>query len=85
MIIQGYGTLIHPWHPVDFVIAYVILVLFFVVWAGWKLYHKTKLVDLSTVDLQEGRREVLEADDDEEGPGLLRRMGNAVSGRWRTG
>jgi len=81
VFIQGYGTLIHPWHPVDFVVAYIILVLFFVIWAGWKLWHKTKIVDLATVNLQEGRREAIAVDDDEEGPGLFQRAGNALRGR----
>ncbi|KAK5172115.1 uncharacterized protein LTR77_003753 [Saxophila tyrrhenica] len=84
VFIQGYGTLINPQHWVDFVIAYIILVLFFVIWAGWKIWHRTKVVDLATVDLQEGRREVLAADDDEEQPGLFQRTGNALRARWGT-
>jgi yeast amino acid transporter len=85
VFIQGYGTLITPWSPVDFVVAYVILVLFFIIFAGWKLYHRTKFVDLQTVDLQAGRREALATDDDEEGPGLFRRTTNALRGRWSAG
>jgi yeast amino acid transporter len=81
VIIQGYGTLLTPWHPVDFVIAYIILVLFVVVWVGWKLWHKTKLADLRTVDLQTGRREVLASDEEEEKPSLLRRTADAIRRR----
>ncbi len=80
VLIQGYGTLIHPWQPVNFVISYVILVLFFVVAMGWKIYHRTKFVDLATVDLQEGRREGLAFDDGEDRPGIIRRTGNALRG-----
>lgn len=81
VIIQGYATLLHPWQPVDFVFSYVILVLFLALTIFWKLYHKTKWVDLSTVNLQEGRREVLAQDDDEEKPGLTRRAMNALRNR----
>jgi yeast amino acid transporter len=96
VIIQGYATLVSclhllrnganivkltPWHPVDFVFSYVILVLFVILTVFWKLYHKTKLVDLSTVNLQEGRREVLTQDDDEEKPGLTHRAMNALRSR----
>ena len=73
--------MITPWSPVDFVIAYIILVLFFVVWLGWKLWHKTKVVDLRTVDLQAGRREVLASEEDEEKPGLFSRAAEALRRR----
>ena len=81
VIIQGYGTLLTPWHPVDFVFSYVILALFVCLTVFWKLYHKTKIVDLTTVNLQEGRREVLAQDDDEEKPGITRRTLNAMRNR----
>lgn len=82
VLIQGYATLITPWSPVDFVFSYIILVLFVVLMVGWKLYHKTKFVDLATVNLQEGRREVLVQEDDEEKPGLTTRAVNALRNRF---
>lgn len=84
VIIQGYGTLLTPWQPVNFVFSYVILILFLCLTIFWKVYHRTKVVDLQTVNLQEGRREVLAQDDDEEKPSLTRRAVNAVQNRVRS-
>lgn len=56
LLIQGYATLLSPWKPVDFVFSYIIIVLFVILSISWKIYHKTKLVDLKEVDLQSGQR-----------------------------
>jgi yeast amino acid transporter len=56
LLIQGYATLLTPWQPVAFVFSYIIVVLFAVLFVGWKLLKKTEFVDLAQVDLMYGRR-----------------------------
>ena len=85
LIIQGYGTLIHPWHPVNFVFAYIVIVLFIVIMVGWKFYHKTKMVNLREVDLQYARRTYLgPADEPEDGPSVFTRAVRSVGNRFRS-
>ena len=85
LIIQGYGTLLTPWKPVDFVFAYIIIVLFVLIMLGWKFYHKTKLVNLAEVDLQYARRTHLaSADESEEGQSIITRARRSVSSRFRS-
>lgn len=59
LLIQGYATLLTPWQPVSFVFSYIIVVLFVVLFVGWKVAKKTRFVDLAEVDLQYGRRDVV--------------------------
>lgn len=85
LFIQGYETLIKPWKPVDFVFDYIVIVLFLILLVGWKVYHKTKLVNLAEVDLQYGRRTYLEGEDEsEEKPTILLRVGNLIRNRFQS-
>jgi len=80
LFVQGYGTLISPWRPVDFVFSYITIVLFLTLVISWKIYHKTTLIDLKEVDLQYGQRSFLGGQDEsEERPSFLRRCARAVS------
>lgn len=82
LFIQGYGTLLTPWHPVDFVFSYLVIVLFLFIFVFWKVYKKSKLVDLSVVDLQYGRRQFLSSDsEDEEKPSLFTRAIRSVKNK----
>lgn len=56
LLIQGYGTLLTPFKPVDFVFSYIVIVLFLAILLFWKFYKRTKLVNLAEVDLHYGRR-----------------------------
>ncbi|KAJ5160722.1 amino acid permease [Penicillium canariense] len=58
VLIQGYGTLLTPWQPVGFVFSYIILVLFILAYAFWKVIKRTRLVSLSEVDLNYGQRDL---------------------------
>lgn len=58
VVIAGYGVFIDGFHVVDFVINYVVVVVFVVLYCGWKLVKKTKVVPLLEIDFRTGRREV---------------------------
>lgn len=45
------------WSTADFIVDYIAVVIFFLVWAGWKIVKKTKMVPLEQMDLDTGRRE----------------------------
>jgi yeast amino acid transporter len=84
LLIQGYETFITPWKPVDFVFDYIIIVLFLIILVGWKLWHRTKLVNLAEVDLDYGRRTYLAGPDEtEEKQSVLGRMARSVTNRVR--
>ncbi|EXJ81463.1 hypothetical protein A1O3_07755 [Capronia epimyces CBS 606.96] len=81
LLIQGYESLIHPWHPVDFVFSYIVIVLFLILLVGWKVLKKTKLVNLAEVDLQYGRRTYLSSAEDVEAPSFVTRAFRSVKNR----
>lgn len=54
-LIQGWSTF-KPFSGKDFVDAYILLPVFFIFFIGFKLWHKSKWVNLNEVDLDEGRR-----------------------------
>ena len=60
-LIQGWSYF-KPFDAGNWVDAYILLPFFFVLYFGFKLWHKSKWVNLEEVDLDEGRRE-----DDEKG------------------
>lgn len=85
LVIQGYETFITPWKPVDFVFSYIVIVLFLLLLLFWKLYHKTKLVNLADVDLSYGRRTYLGGDEESEGKlSLFMRAARSVGNRFRS-
>jgi amino acid transporter len=55
---QGW-TAFAPWDTSSFFMNYVVMILFAVLTVGWKLWHKTKWVNLEEVDLLYGRRDIL--------------------------
>lgn len=59
LLIQGWDTF-KPFSAKDFVDAYVLIPFFFVLTAVYKFWQKTKWVNLSEVDLDEGRRKDLD-------------------------
>jgi yeast amino acid transporter len=85
LLIQGYENFITPWKPVDFVFSYIVIVLFVVLLVGWKLWHRTKLVNLAEVDLSYGRRTYLGgADEREEEASVFTRVARSVGNRFRS-
>ncbi|KAI1267956.1 amino acid permease/ SLC12A domain-containing protein [Xylariaceae sp. FL1019] len=64
VFISGYSVFIGGFAPVDFVIDYVVLVVFVLLYLSWKIFKRTKIVDLRSVDLVTGRREYLAVIDD---------------------
>ncbi|PQE11379.1 amino acid permease protein [Rutstroemia sp. NJR-2017a BVV2] len=54
-LVQGWTTL-SPFVAGDFVDAYVLLPVFGLVWAGYKVVWKTRVAQLEEIDLDEGRR-----------------------------
>lgn len=53
------------WSTSSFVTTYICIPLFFVLWLGWKFYHKTKFVSLSQMDFDTGRRQIDEIAENE--------------------
>ncbi|KAK4057232.1 hypothetical protein OIO90_001727 [Microbotryomycetes sp. JL221] len=54
---QGYATF-SPFQAVDFVVSYLMVVVFAVTYLGWKWWHKTRIVSLAEIDLDTDRRQV---------------------------
>lgn len=57
VIIAGYSVFVDGFHAVDFVINYIVVAVFVVLYCGWKIVKKTKIVPLAEMDLKTGRRE----------------------------
>ncbi|KAI0147383.1 amino acid permease/ SLC12A domain-containing protein [Xylariaceae sp. FL1272] len=66
VFISGYSVFIGDFAAVDFVVDYIVLVVFAVLYVSWKVFKRTKIVDLGSVDLVTGRREYLAVNDDVE-------------------
>lgn len=82
LFIQGYGSLLTPWHPVDFVFSYLVIVLFLFIFLFWKFFKKSKLVNLREVDLVYGQRQFLSSDsEDEEKPSFFTRVIRSVKNK----
>lgn len=63
-LIQGWATF-RPFSVGDFIDAYILLPAFAIVYVGYKLWFKTKLVNLADVDINDGRRLDLDIPKDE--------------------
>ncbi|KAI0475153.1 amino acid permease/ SLC12A domain-containing protein [Xylariaceae sp. FL0804] len=59
VLVSGFSVFVGGFAAVDFVFSYIVLVIFAVLYVGWKLFKGTRIVDLRTVDLVTGRREGL--------------------------
>lgn len=57
VIIAGYSVFVDGFHAVDFVINYIVIAVFVVLYSGWKVWKRTKVVPLAEMDLRTGRRE----------------------------
>jgi amino acid transporter len=57
VFIAGYGVFIGGFDVVGFVINYIVIAVFVVLFCGWKLLKRTKIVGLMEMDLVSGRRE----------------------------
>ncbi|KAL7619860.1 General amino acid permease [Parahypoxylon ruwenzoriense] len=62
-LVQGWSNF-SPWDAGGFVDAYILLPLFFVILAGYKLVFKTRFWRIDEIDLQSGRRRDLEEEDE---------------------
>jgi yeast amino acid transporter len=60
VFISGYGVFVGGFDAVGFVINYIVIVVFVVLFCGWKILKRTKLVPLSEMDLTTGRRHFAE-------------------------
>jgi amino acid transporter len=66
VFIAGYSVFIGDFDAVGFVINYIVIAVFVLLFCGWKILKRTKIVSLSEMDLTTGRRQVsvtLEHDD----------------------
>ncbi|GAA5859297.1 hypothetical protein JCM8547_001971 [Rhodosporidiobolus lusitaniae] len=63
---NGYSVFLDGnWDTADFIISYITLVIFALLWVGWKLFKRTKFVRLESMDFFTGRRELDAMADDE--------------------
>ncbi|WVR08716.1 hypothetical protein IAU60_005774 [Kwoniella sp. DSM 27419] len=59
MLFNGFPVFLRGnWNVSSFFTAYVSLLLFALCYGGWKIYHRTSLVELSQIDFDSGRREL---------------------------
>ncbi|KAI1173507.1 amino acid permease/ SLC12A domain-containing protein [Nemania sp. FL0916] len=63
VFISGYSVFIGGFAAVDFVFDYIVIVIFTLLFLGWKIIKRTKFVNLREVDLVTGRREHLVVED----------------------
>ncbi|KAM3076087.1 General amino acid permease [Clarireedia jacksonii] len=75
-LVQGWTTL-SPFVAGDFVDAYVLLPVFGLVWAGYKVVWKTRVARLEEIELDEGRRRDLDEVDRDGFDGLEEYEGSA--------
>ncbi|KAI1801295.1 amino acid permease/ SLC12A domain-containing protein [Daldinia bambusicola] len=59
VFISGYEVFVGGFAAVDFVFSYVVIAIFTVLYFGWKLVKRTKVVKLAKADLVTGRRNYL--------------------------
>ncbi|KAK5204507.1 hypothetical protein LTR41_009679 [Exophiala xenobiotica] len=79
IFISGYTAFLTPFNVATFVTSYLVIVIFVILYLGWKFLKKTKWVKLEEMDLVTGRASYDDRDDDESGPGLLTRLWRRVS------
>ncbi|KAK4705924.1 hypothetical protein P7C70_g275, partial [Phenoliferia sp. Uapishka_3] len=59
IIFNGFDVFIRGnWSASDFCVDYITLVIFAILYVGWKFWKKTKFVHLDTMDFETGRREL---------------------------
>lgn len=61
VFIAGYSVFIGEFDAVGFVINYIVVAVFVVLFCGWKVVKRTKVVPLAQMDLTTGRRQTLGA------------------------
>ena len=59
---KGYDSFI-PFKADAFITSYIAIPVFFILWAGYKFYFKTRIIPLDRIDLVSGKREI---DEEEE-------------------
>lgn len=59
VFIAGYSVFVDGFHVVDFVVNYVVVAVFVVLFMGWKIVKRTKMVDVMEMDFVTGRRDVV--------------------------
>ncbi|KUL84700.1 hypothetical protein ZTR_07611 [Talaromyces verruculosus] len=57
-LIAGYSVFIDGFDAVGFVVNYIVVAVFVVLFVGWKIIKRTKMVPLMEVDLLTGRRDI---------------------------
>jgi yeast amino acid transporter len=56
ILFQGYSTLFPKFDPVSFVVAYILILIFFLLYFGYKFSKKTKWISASEMDIWSNRR-----------------------------
>jgi amino acid transporter len=58
VFIAGYSVFIGGFDVVGFVVNYIVIAVFIVLYVGWKIIKRTKIVPLMEIDLVTGRRDI---------------------------
>lgn len=66
VLVSGYTCFLTPFDLAGFITSYITIVLFTILYIGWKIIKKTKMVNLGEMDLMSGRRYYDEAADEAE-------------------
>ncbi|ETS65402.1 hypothetical protein PaG_00136 [Moesziomyces aphidis] len=56
MFFQGYTTFLNPRKAADIIVAYIVIPVAVILYFGWKIIHRTRIVALEDIDLDSGRR-----------------------------
>ena len=62
ILFQGYTTLFPKFDPISFIIAYILIPVFFILYFGYKFFKKTKWISASQMDVWSNRRVLAETD-----------------------
>ena len=81
MFFQGYTCFLNPFSASDFVINYILLPVFALFFIVYKVWNKTKFVQLEEMDIWSGRREFVEEEEEvDRQPGLWSKLYAVVIG-----
>ncbi|KAF8654054.1 hypothetical protein AX16_003589 [Volvariella volvacea WC 439] len=75
---KGFDTFL-PWRVDNFITSYIGIVSFVVMWVGYKLYYKTRVIKPENIDLVTGVREI----DEEEAKYLAEQAAKGPRTRWQ--
>lgn len=62
LFFKGFDSFL-PFDKANFITNYIAIPIFFIFWIGYKLFYRTKVIPLVRVDVDTGRKEILEEEE----------------------